>query len=237
MPKATKTKPRPKSSDRIHKTELFAYAYIRHRGNGTAAAREVFNTNSDGTANNVACEYLRKPEVQKIIQDFLEKMRAGMDAFVMSQGDRLSDVAKFYREVMNDKDVKIEKRFEAAEQLSRLSGLEISQSLHHVEVERIRAHAGQEEQWRGRAVLPGVSAPGLQAGARLQQNNDNRKSIFLLRPPPIPEGGVPTPGLMDQWNQILDEMGFRPALAALPQVEENTANGRPPAAGGNHPHQ
>lgn len=201
--------PKKEPIEKVSMAELFAYEYIQNKGNATAAAKKVFNTKNDNSAHSLGCTYLRKVAVQTIIREHLVQVRAGMDSFALEQGDRLSAVAKFYRSVMEDEKQKVEKRFDAAEQLARLSGFEISHALDYLESKRIDAGAEASRA----ATAAKQTTPG---GGPV---DNSRRTIFMLSPPPVPPGGVPSPALARQW----EEMGFRPGVA-LPLPDEDNAN-------------
>lgn len=62
------------------KLDLFLDAYVKHNGNGTKAAHEVFDCKSDIVAANIAREYLKKGVIAKRV--LFEKKGFDEGAFI-----------------------------------------------------------------------------------------------------------------------------------------------------------
>ena len=221
MPKKSKkTKAEVVKPERIEKAELFAYAYIRNMGNGRAAAAEVYGL-EDEAARSQASRLLTNANVQKIIGEFLDAQRESLKKFSEQGNFYLTIVSQKLIEIIQSPNTSVSQCFEAMERLMRLGGFEISES---VTVAKIEAKAGGGQ---GRALIPGVPAPGVQPGAPgTTVNNDNRKSIFMLMPPPMPPGGVPPPALEQQWR----DQGWKPGIAPPAASAENPGHGVVPVA-------
>jgi len=170
------------------KEELFAHAYIKHIGNGAAAAREVYNLESDNSAYVQASRMLRKAKVQEIINEHMEEQRRQHKIFIEQGPYRLVVIAEQLLKRVQSNDVPFNDFMKAAEMLCRLSGFELSEA---VTIARVRAEAA--------GPIPEQRAPAA-------NNQSNRKVVFMLSPPPMPQGGVPTPALEAQWR----EMGWTP---------------------------
>lgn len=198
MAKARKKQTPAPTREKIEKTEAFSYAYIRNMGNGAAAAREVYGLKGNAAAQQ-ASRMLINVKVQKIIGEFLDAQRESLKKFSEQGNHYLTIVAQKLIEIITNENTSTRDCFEAMEKLLRLGGFEISE---HVTVAKIQA----KEAARGRAVIPGLAAPGIQPGGTTI--TDNRKVLFLLSPPPMPPGGTPTPALEEQWR----EMGWRPGI-------------------------
>lgn len=218
MPKdQKKTKPAKSRSERIDRAEVFAYEYIRCMGNGAEAARKVYSLEGNA-ASQQASRLLTNAKVQEIIGKFLKAQRESLKEFTEQTGLFLTISAQALITIIQNPDTETEDVFTAIDKLMRLGGFEMSEK---VAIARVEAKA--IAMGRGRAQLPGVPAPGIQPGANTLPpagstvNNDNRSAIFLLTPPPMPEGGVPPPALASQWA----EMGWRPGVARPAAAEDN----------------
>lgn len=118
---------------RLSKAILFAHAYIRHKGNGTQAALEVFDirsNNPENTAHAIACEYLRKPTVQQVLRNFMVKDRS-ITAFIVSS----------LMQIIEDEECSHESRLKAIGMLARCAGYEVGESLYTLDKARIEAQA------------------------------------------------------------------------------------------------
>lgn len=188
-------------------------------GNGAAAAREVYGYKDTYAASAHASRMLLNVKVQKLVGEFLDAQKESLKKFTEQGNYFLTIVSQKLIEIIVDKNTSVENCFKAMEKLLRLGGFEISEQ---VTVAKIQAKA---DAGRGRAVLPGLSAPGIQPGQPSVGTVDNsRKTIFLLSPPPLPPGGVPTPALLEQW----EELGWKPGVAQPSPVRDNVANAKPP---------
>lgn len=219
-----KKKPKAKKivvrSERIERAEQFAYAYIRHFGNGAAAAREVYELEGNAAAQQ-ASRLLTNAKVQKLVGEFLDAQRESLKKFTEQGNYYLTVVAQALIQIIADENASHAVRFEAMEKLMRVGGFEIAED---VAIAKMHARADAA---RGRAVLPGVAAPGSQPGAP-QITDNSRRTIFLLSPPPIPKGGIPTPALMEQWKESYEAMGFRPGLDGADAVVDTAAHAATP---------
>ena len=117
----------------LDKAPLFAYAYIRHHGNGTQAAMEVFDVsggkNPRNTAHAIASCYLRKVTVQTVLHGYL-----------LQQNESMLSALRFLRETIEDKSAPFADRMKCVEVAYRLAGIEVSESLSiALGVARIRA--------------------------------------------------------------------------------------------------
>lgn len=199
---------------RIVRAEAWAYSYIRNMGNGTAAAKEVFGLQGNSAAQ-CASDYLTNPHVQKIIGEFLDAQRESLKKFTEQGNYFLTIVSQKLIEIINGADTSNDDCFKAMEKLLRLGGFEISE-----QVAIAKINAKESAAIRGRAVLPGIDAPGVQPGIGSVDNS--RKVIFLLSPPPMPPGGTPTPALQEQWKA----MGWQPGIEE-PKVPVQTISNAP----------
>lgn len=217
MSKARGKQPAP-ARERIEKAELFAYAYIRSMGNGKAAASEVYGIDGNSAASR-ASQLLTNTNVQKIIGEFLDAQRESLKKFSEQGNYYLTIVAQKLIQIITNEKTSTDDCFEAMEKLLRLGGFEISEQ---VTIAKISA---KEATARGRAQLPGLAAPGSQPGALPAGTTiqDNRKTLFLLSPPPLPPGGVPTPALQKQW----EEMGWVPGVVDAKKPADNAAHAVP----------
>lgn len=215
-----KAKTQAKSKGKIEKAEEFAYAYIRHLGNGTAAAREVYEL--EGMSASVqASKLLRNPKVQEIVSKYLDAQRDAFKKFTEQGGFFLTVVSQKLIDIIQDEETSIHDCFAAMERLLRLGGFEVAEG---VTIAKMQAR----EAARGRAILPGLPGPGTQPGVPQGNVDNSRKTIFLLSPPPVPPGGTPTPALFTQWAE---QLGFRPGVAESPRSGDNAADGKSA-----HPH-
>jgi hypothetical protein len=154
--------------------------------------------------------------VQKIIGEFLDAQRESLKKFSEQGNYFLTIVTRRLIEIITDEKTSIDDCFTAMEKLMRIGGFEISES---VTMAKIQARGDAA---RGRAQLPGLAAPGTQPGqpaAPVLQ--DNRKTIFMLSPPPLPPGGVPSPALEAQWR----EMGWRPGVETKATPADTAGHG------------
>lgn len=120
-------------TQQLTKSELFANAYIRRKGNGTQAALEVFDirsSNPENTAHAIACEYLRKPTVKRILRGFLRK-EMSLTGFV----------AHALIEIIEDHTCSHETRLKAIAMVSRIFGFEVEESLYTIGKAQIAAKA------------------------------------------------------------------------------------------------
>lgn len=132
MPKQKKTKASAKNNTttkavakRITKEDLFLEAYFRHGCNGTRAALEVFDIGSKGgskteaarrsTASVVAMEYLRKPSVQRAIDERLYKLDVSK-AWVINT----------YQEMINDREIDPKVRKDLLRDMANMHGIDIT---------------------------------------------------------------------------------------------------------------
>lgn len=83
----------------LSKADLFVDAYIRNRFNGTAAALEVFDIEGDdetkrrNTASSIAWEYLRKPDVDRLLRERMERADVSVE-WVISRLKKLGESAE-----------------------------------------------------------------------------------------------------------------------------------------------
>ena len=185
--------PKKKPEKLLEKAELFAYAYIQNRGNATKTAKEVLGVEGDDRAHVAGSEYIRNKKVIEIVQKYMQDQRLAFDEFMKASSERLTFVLQKLSEKLDDPKLEFSEWMMVTERIARLSGFELSHSLDHLEALRIQAAARV-------SAIP--QAPG--------SVDNSRKTIFMLNPPPIPAGGVPTPAMAQQWQ----EMGFGPPLAA-----------------------
>lgn len=216
MPKAQKPKkPRlPKSEVvKITKAQLFAEAYVRLQGNGSAAALEVFEAAHPDSAATIASEYLRKPQVQEYVKAYLETRAIAYKKFLDQSEYYLHAVGTRILRKLEEDDLSVEEIERLAVLLARFAGKELSESV---------ATARITERARGRAVLGGVPAPGIQPGAQSPAPAGGainaRNVLFMLSPPPMPPGGKPPPAMEEQWRAV----GWRPAE----EVQRDAAAGQ-----------
>lgn len=175
------------------KEELYAYAYIEHMGNATAAARQVFKIKSNAYASKKGSEMVRKSKVQEIITNHIKIQNENYKMF-MDQGPYyLTVVARRLVQIIEDDKTPIGECLKACELLTRFAGREISEA---VTIAQIRAGA-----------IDPAPDPRPQRDSSI-----NRKTIFMLMPPPMRPGGVPTPALEAQWR----EMGWKPGIKDSP---------------------
>lgn len=78
--KAKKPAPRTGRLGAFQRRRLFAAAWIRNNGNGTAAAREAGYKGKDSTLAVRASQLLKDPNVQAILQEKAEAVENGMNA-------------------------------------------------------------------------------------------------------------------------------------------------------------
>lgn len=203
--------------EKIEKAELFAEAYVKNLGNGTMAAKEVFDCDSENTAAVMASEYLRKPQVQEIVSKYLEIRRASFKKMVEQTDFYMTEIVTVLLEMVKDKDLSFHERLKAIDKLSRFAGADLSEEVKIKQIEAKESAAA-----RGRALIPGLSAPGIQPGQPTAGLIDNsRKTIFMLSPPPMPPGGVPTPALLEQWK----EAGWIPGIESISPVVDTPVHG------------
>lgn len=174
------------------KEELFAYAYIRHMGNATAAAREVFQIKSDAYAAKRGSEMVRKRKVQALIDSCLNKQREHFQKFVEQGPFYLTMIAQKLLEIIQDDETSTSDCLQACETLARFCGVEVSEA---VTIARIRAEG---------------SRPEPMDALHSNDQDSYRKTIFMLSPPPMPFGFKPPPALAKQW----EEMGWKPGYKA-----------------------
>lgn len=203
-PAKGKKKPAPQSElKKLDKETLFGYAYLKHKGNATRAAMEVFNC-TERTAWSWGHHYVRKPKVQEIIKEAVWQARAGMD-YVVEQ----------MKKMVEDPDTEPEMKLKVLSALARFAGEEPEESAYTPMKVRRGSFVGESH--------PALPTPtGTVPGNTNLQLND-RRTIFHLYPPPIPAGGIPPPALIDQWKDGLP----LPATS-----EENTAHDDGPARSG-----
>lgn len=206
----------------INKQEQFAYSYIMHMGNGTSAYTEVYGVEGN-KASVAASQLLRNPKVQKIIKEYTDARKKAFKEFVEQQDFYLTAVIQRLLKELNKEDLTVNELEKLCVLVARFSGMEMSEGVITAKVQAKESSAA-----RARALLPGVPGSGQQPGASSGGNIDNsRKSIFLLSPPPIPPGGVPTPALMAQWAEMLGEAGFRPGVEQKEEIVQNVDNAQP----------
>jgi hypothetical protein len=214
-------KEKPANRESLDKAAIFSYSYIRNMGNGSAAAREVYGLEGNSAAQK-ASQMLTNSKVQKIIGEFLDAQRESLKKFTEQGNYFLTVVTQRLIQIITDPEKSDDTVFQAMERLMRLGGFEMSES---VTMAKIQAKSAG----RGRAELPGLPPPGVQPGApssTLVAGNvdSSRKVIFMLSPPPLPPGGVPTPALEAQWR----EMGWKPGIATAPAQDQNVVSAKPP---------
>lgn len=124
------------------KEELFAYAYIRHMGNGAAAAREVYGLTNDNSAYVQASRMLRNAKVRKIIDDHLRAQRKHYEKFKDQGPYFLVIAAQRLIQVIQDEKTPFEELIRAIETLTRMVGVELSEA---VTIARIKADAVRPE--------------------------------------------------------------------------------------------
>lgn len=107
--------------------ELFAYAYIRHMGNGAAAAREVYALKNDNSAYVQASRMLRNAKVRSIINDYFKAQRKQYQKFKKRSEFYLLIAAQRLIEVIQDEKTSFDDLIRAIETLSRMAGLELSE--------------------------------------------------------------------------------------------------------------
>jgi hypothetical protein len=119
----------------LNKATFFAHSYIRHNGNGTQAAMEVFDVSGSkdprNTAHAIASCYLRKVTVQNILRKHLEK-----------QDGILESALNFLKETMEDNTAPFKHRMKCLEVAFRIAGVEVSKSLNALAIERILSGNG-----------------------------------------------------------------------------------------------
>lgn len=118
--------------------ELFAYAYIKYMGNATAAAREAFNIKSDSYAAKKGSEMVRKSKVQELINEAWMIQREQHEKFLQQGPYYLFAVAEKLLKIVQDDKTSVDDCIKAAESLTRLAGVELSEA---VTIARIRAEA------------------------------------------------------------------------------------------------
>lgn len=203
MPKPKPPAPAKKKVEPVslEKEELFAYAYVKHFGNGAAAAREVYGL--DGSPAYVcASKMLRKAKVQQIVTEYLDKQRETFRNFADQHSFYLTRIAEEFLRIAGDKEVSAPHRMSALRQLARLANVELGESV-------ATAAATAKGMAARQAALPGSNQGG--------GNIDSRQTIFMLSPPPIPPGGVVPPALAEQWKAL----GWKPGIATEPIVVDN----------------
>lgn len=163
---------------------LFAHAYIKHMGNATAAAREVFKIESDTYASKKGSEMVRKGKVKELIDEALATQRENHKKFLEQGPYYLHVIAKRLVDIVENDKTPFNDFMRAAESLSRLSGRDISES---VTIAKIKADAVRP------LSVSDVPQP--------RSDDNSRKVLFLLSPPPIQKGGVPPPALIEQWRE------------------------------------
>lgn len=166
------------------KEELFAFAFLKHRGNGAAAAREVFDLKNNGTAYVKASRLLRSDKVCKIIDEFHETQRVHFKKFMEQGPYYLTVIAHKLIRVIEDEKTPFDNCMKACEMLARFAGRELSEA---VTIARARVEAARplpEEQ--------------IEVGGK----DSHRKVLFMLSPPPMPLGMTPTPALRAQWESL-----------------------------------
>lgn len=213
----TKTKA-AKKEKLLDKAELFAQSYIQNMGNATAAAKEVFGIEDDNTAAVRGSEYVRNSKVQEFVAQFMDERRAAFKKFIEQNESHLSAVMRRLLRKLEEDDLSVSDIERIGILVARFAGVELSE---HVKIKQIEAKVTGEVA-RARAEIPGLPPPGVQPGSPTV-NNDNRKTLFLLNPPPIPPGGVPTPALLQQWGEMYNQLGFKPGLD-LPVPDGDNTN-------------
>lgn len=122
-----------RNTQQLTKDTLFAHAYIRNKCNGTQAALEVFDihsSNPENTAHAIACEYLRKPTVQRVLRSFWARDRSSTEFVVHS-----------LIEIIEDHTCSHEARLKAIAMVSRIFGYEVEESLYTLGKAQIAAQA------------------------------------------------------------------------------------------------
>ena len=69
------------------KQDLFTKKYVEHKGNGTQAALEVYDTDSPRVAQNIASENLSNPIIQNRIDQILNKQNLSLDKNMANIGN------------------------------------------------------------------------------------------------------------------------------------------------------
>lgn len=116
--------------------ELFAYAYIRHMGNGAAAAREVYGLENPNSAYVQASRMLRNAKVRSIIDAHLKQQRKQYREFQKRNSFYLLIAAQRLLDVIHDEKTPIPDLMKAIESLTRLAGVELSEA---VTIARVKA--------------------------------------------------------------------------------------------------
>lgn len=125
------------------KEELFAYAYIRHMGNGAAAAREVYGLKNDNSAYVQASRMLRNAKVKGIIDEHLRAQRKHYEEFKEHGPYFLMIIAQRLIGVIQDEATPLADLMKAIETLARLAGVELSEA---VTIARAKADANKSEE-------------------------------------------------------------------------------------------
>ena len=171
-------KPKKEEAQKLSKEEEFAYAYIIERGNITRAAKRVFDCKTDDSACRTGSEYLGKPRVQKIVQDYIEAQRQMFVEYQEKERRNILAGLDFLHSVISSKTAPFKQKREALHSMYRFMGMEAKD-------------AAQKIQANEAVFRPGGPV-----------SNDNRRlTVFHMQSPPIPPGGTPTPALIAQWKE------------------------------------
>lgn len=111
------------------KEELFVHAYIRHMGNGAAAAREVFQLENNNSAYVQASKMLRKAKVKKLINEHMNERRRQYEQFKKQGPFYLFIIASQLVKRIQDDKTPFDEFIKAIELLARLAGKELSEAV------------------------------------------------------------------------------------------------------------
>lgn len=111
------------------KEELFVHAYIRHMGNGAAAAREVFHLEKSNSAYVQASKMLRKAKVKKMVHRHMEIQRKHYEEFLVWGPQCILVVAQQLVKRIEDPKTPFNDLMKAMEMLARLAGKELSEAV------------------------------------------------------------------------------------------------------------
>lgn len=183
-PMRSKKRTKTQTITEFDQEAAFAYAYLKHMGNATAAAREAFNIKSDSYAGKKGYEMVRKSKVQKLIHEYLDTQRKNLQKFADQSSYYLMVVAERLCRVIQDEKTPFDDLMRACDMLARFAGRELSEK---VVIAQIEADA--------KRPLPVTEIP------KQRSDRVERKVLFMLSPPPMPPGEVPTPALEKQWRE------------------------------------
>jgi hypothetical protein len=152
-------------------------------GNATAAAREVFNIESDAYAGKKGSEMVRKSKVKELIDEALTIQRENHRKFLEQAPYYLHVIARKLVQIIEDDKTTFDNCMIACDKLARFAGRDLSEE---VAIAKIKAETMRP--------LPTDTPQPL-------NNESFRKVLFMLHPPAIQKGGVPPPALVQQWRE------------------------------------